>query len=290
MKSIFSFPWSKDRVLSGGLGLAGLISGSVVLLILVFVTREAMPAFLTPGIGRMLQDDRWLPGSERSPQFSVVAMLVGSLFVTFGSLILAAPWGLLIAVYGRFFARPWIARWNRRMLELLAGIPSVVIGFWGLTVLVPWIHQIHAPGQSMLAACLVLTLMILPTIALTADAALAAVPREDLLGASALGLGCWATVTGVALPAARSGIAGGMGLAMARAVGETMAVVMVCGNIPQIPRSIFDPIRPATATIALEMGYATTSHRAVLFAVAFLLIVAIAGVYSLRLFTHRFRK
>jgi len=176
-------------------------------------------------------------------------------------------------------------------MELLIGVPAVVFGFWGLMVVVPAITRLapHASGQSLLAGGVVLGLMILPIIALTSQAALQAVPAAQLQAAAGLGLGRARTIWSVALPAARGGIGTGVLLSLARAIGETMAVVLVCGNIPQIPGSLFDPIRPITSTIALEMGYATVSHRALLFCAALVLVLftaLIVGWLSFRRADH----
>ena len=191
---------------------------------------------------------------------------------------LALPVGLATAIFHRFYAPACLERWNRRMMELLIGVPAVVFGFWGLMVIVPALVRLapDTPGQSLLAGGLVLGLMILPLIALTSQAALQAVPPAQLQAAAGLGLGRARTIWSVALPAARGGITTGVLLSLARAVGETMAVVLVCGNIPQLPGSLFDPIRPITSTIALEMGYATASHKALLFCAALVLVLCTA--------------
>ena len=152
------------------------------------------------------------------------------------------------------------------MLELLAGIPSVVYGLWGLVVLVPIIQGWQPPGASVLAGILVLALMIVPTVALFADAALRQVPMHLISAAAALGMRRWTITTKVMLPAARHGIGAGVMLAFGRALGETLAMVMVCGNIVQVPASLFDPVRTLTANIALEMAYAQGAQRSALFA------------------------
>jgi phosphate transport system permease protein len=163
----------------------------------------------------------------------------------------------------------------RRLIELLAGIPSVVYGFWGLTTLAPLIGRLHPSGVNLLTGILVLTLMILPTVAVTVDAALAALPVAYMRSGAALGLSRWGLISGVALPAARSGIAAGTLLAAGRAIGETMAVLMVAGNVVEQPHSIFDSVRTLTANIALEMAYATGDHRAALFVSGLALMVMV---------------
>jgi phosphate transport system permease protein len=166
-------------------------------------------------------------------------------------------------------------------MELLAGIPSVVYGLWGLVVLVPLITQVQPPGSSLLAGILIVALMILPTVALLTEASLASLPPAYWRGSAALGLGTWATVQGVCLPAIRSGMLTAVMLATARALGETMAVLMVCGNVVQVPESVFAPVRTLTANIALEMAYALDLHRSALFASGLVLMLVVAGLVVL---------
>lgn len=267
-----------DRILRTCLGFLAFLSGSVVLLIAVFLVAGAMPALRDGVLPRLFLDEHWQPGSERDPQYALLPMLAASILVTALSILIAAPLGIAGAVFHQFYLPHRLAVWNERALELLAGVPSVVFGLWGLTVLLPMINRLHPPGQSLLAAGIVLALMILPTVALTSQSALRAVPQTQHLAAAGLGLGRVATVWHIALPAARRGILGGVLLAIARAVGETMAVVMVCGNIAKFPQSIFDPVRPVTATIALEMGYATSSHKALLFTAGLVLVLLTAAL------------
>ncbi|MGH8553486.1 MAG: PstC family ABC transporter permease, partial [Methylococcales bacterium] len=179
------------------------------------------------------------------------------------------------AIFLCFIAPAPIVKLYRVVLTLLAGIPSVVYGLWGLTVLVPLIGRLQAPGASLLAAILILSLMILPTIALTSAASLAGVPREWLMACDALGLSRRGRILGVALPAAAAGIQSGVLLAIARALGETMAVLMVAGNVVRYPSGLFEPVRVLTANIALEMAYATGPHRAGLFASGLLLTLLV---------------
>jgi phosphate transport system permease protein len=198
-------------------------------------------------------------------QFGLAAMLAATLAVTAGAVLLAAPLGLASALFACFYAPPGLVGAYRGLFALLAGIPSVVYGFWGLTVLVPLIARWQPPGASLFAACVILALMILPTVALLAAAALASVPKSLLDGAAALGMSRRTTLLRMAIPAARRGIAGGVLLGAVRALGETMAVLMVAGNVVQLPAGMFDPVRTLTANIALEMAYATGTHRAGLF-------------------------
>lgn len=266
-----------DRWLVLILGSWAALAGAVVLLIVIFLAIESWPAFHNIGLSRFATDPSWHPSREAAlGTFNLLPMVVGTAALALGALLLAAPAGVLSAVFCRFYAPRAVARAYRRLVELLAGIPSVVYGFWGLVTLVPLLRQLEPPGQSLLAGILVLALMILPTVALLADSSLGAVPRTLLDGSSALGMGRWATVRGVALPAAVPGISTGILLAAARAVGETMAVLMVCGNVVQTPTSLFEPVRSLTANIALEMAYATLDHRSALFVTGLVLMSVVA--------------
>jgi phosphate transport system permease protein len=250
------------------------MSSSVVALIVLFVLWQALPSRSDPGLSRFVTDDAWRPTSVTQPQFGMLPMLAASGLVTVGAVLLATPLAVFVAVLGEFYAPRPVTWLLRRVLELLNGIPSVVFGFWGLVVLVPLINQWRPPGQSLLVGILVLTLMLVPTVALSAAAALQNVADELTRSAAALGLGRGAIVWALAVPQARRGIAGGVLLGAARAAGETMAVVIVCGNIVQLPDSVFAPVRTVTANIAMEMSYATASHRGVLFATGLLLMFA----------------
>ena len=255
------------------------MTGAIVVMIAVFLVAESLSGLNRIGLGRFVGDPTWHPAAAAAEgSFNLLPMLWGTLLTTAGAVLLAAPLGVLSAIFCRHYASPVLGRSYRRLIELLAGIPSVVYGFWGLVVLVPLIARFQPPGASLLAAMLVLALMILPTVALTADAALASVPQDYLRGAAALGLSRWATLVGVALPAARSGVATGVILATGRALGETMAVLMVCGNVVQVPDSFFAPVRTLTANIALEMAYALGDHRSALFVTGLLLLVLVSAL------------
>lgn len=249
-------------------------TAAIVVLILLFLIWETLP-ILHIGLFRFFSDPSWHPTSE---EFNLVPMLWGTLFVTAGAVLMATLLGILSAVFCHYYAPLAIANLYRRLIELLAGIPSVVYGFWGLVVLVPIIGRIHPPGPSLLTGILILTMMILPTITLVADASFASVPLEYLRGCAALGLGRWATVRGVVFPAAKSGLLTGVILGTGRAIGETMAVMMVCGNVVQIPLSVFEPVRTLTANIALEMAYAVGNHRAALFVSGLVLMAMIVAL------------
>lgn len=261
-----------DKLVLFVLRFGAVIAALVMLLILIFLVTESWPALFQMNLAQFLTDVSWHP---LEAAYNLTPMLSGTLLASIGALLLAIPLGIASALFVVFYAAVRLATTYRRLIELLAGIPSVVFGFWGLTTLVPLINQWHPPGASLLAAILVLTLMILPTITLTAFSALQAVPDEFLRGATALGLSRWGMIYGIALPAARAGIVAGIILAAGRAIGETMAVLMVAGNVVQNPASLFDPIRTLAANIALEMAYAMGDHRAVLFVTGLLLMLLV---------------
>lgn len=276
------FRLPSDAILVWTLRSFAAIAGGTVLLIAVFLIIEAAPALGTVGVTRFFTDPSWHPaGGADAGSFNLTPMLIGTLAATLGAVLLAAPLGLASALFCRFYAPPRVSTIYRRMVELLAGIPSVVYGFWGLVVLAPLIARWQPPGQSLLAGILILTIMILPTIALLAESSLRNAPRAHLDGAAALGLSRWATIRGVALPAARSGIFTAILLATGRAIGETMAVIMVTGNVVRTPGSVFDPVRTLTANIALELGYAMDHHRAALFVTGLMLLAMIMTIIVL---------
>lgn len=272
LKRSSSSPWHTDRWLAPSLGLAAAGAALILGLVLAFLLREAAPVLASPHAIGFVTDPGWYP---LEGQFGTLPMVAASLAAALGAVLLAAPLGVASAIFLRFYAPPGIARVYRMIVALLAGIPSVVFGLWGLTVLVPLIARWQPPGASLLAAVLILALMILPTVALTSASALAAVPRHLLQGAAALGLRPHGTILRVAVPAARGGIVNGILLACARALGETMAVLMVAGNVVQYPTGLFEPVRVLTANIALEMAYATGAHRAGLFATGLLLVLVV---------------
>lgn len=265
-----------DRRLSTILTLLSAGAALLLMLIVLFLLNESWP-FLT----RMWHNGHWLDLVRNQGwyplegQFGMTPMILASIAVTLGAIAVALPLGLANAIYLECYASPTTARGFRLLLNLLAGIPSVVFGLWGLTRLVPMITGWQPPGASLLAAIVVLALMILPTIALTSASALASVPRDLLAGSMALGLRRKTQILHIMLPAARSGIVGGALLATARALGETIAVLMVAGNVVQIPTGLFEPVRVLTANIALEMAYAMGDHRASLFTSGLLLTLLV---------------
>ena len=252
-----------------GTGALALCASALVALILAIVLGEAMPALREVGPWRFLADPSWHPSSG---EFNLTPMIVGTLLVAFGAMLLAMPLGLIAAVFVTYYAPPSVATAYLRLIELFAGIPSVLYGLWGLVVLVPIIAQLAAPGSSLLAASLVLALMVLPTIALIATTSLRSVPLDRIQAARALGFTKASTIIKIVIPSARKGLAVAAVLGAGRAVGETMAVMMVAGNIVQVPDSIFEPVRTLSANIALEIAYAMDVHRAALFVSALVMI------------------
>jgi len=249
-------------------------TGAALLLLLVlgFLVSESWPVLNAGGWRAFLADGVWYPLEGR---FGLLSMVWATLATAVGALLLVAPLGVAGAIFQCFCAPPAVAKLYRSVLALLAGIPSVVYGLWGLTVLVPLIARWAPPGASLVAAILILALMVLPTVTLTSATALGAVPRSLLQGAAALGMTRRGIILGVAVPAARDGMLAGMLLAALRALGETMAVLMVAGNVVRNPTDLFEPVRVLTANIALEMAYATGAHRAGLFASGLLLTVIV---------------
>ena len=266
------FRHHEDLLLIWLLRILAAIAGMIMVLILGFLFKEALPVLREVGITAFFRDETWNPSQQ---SYNLVPMVWGTVLVTTGAVSLATPLGIISALFCQYYAPQAIASIYRRLIELLAGIPSVVYGFWGLVVLVPLINQLHPPGTSLLAGIAILTLMILPTIALVADATFGEVPQEYLLGASAMGLSLWGTIWQIVLPVSKSGLLTGVILEIGRAIGETMAVLMVCGNVVQVPDSIFAPVRTLTANIALEMAYALDIHRSALFVSGLLLLSVI---------------
>ena len=246
----------------------------LVACVLVFLVRESWPTWQRIPWHRFFTDSGWHPVAG---EYWLIPMIVGTALSSGLALVIAGPLGLGTAVFSRLHASRGGAWIVDRSTELLAGLPSVVFGLWGLVVLAPWFAG-SGSGQGLLTASIVLSLMILPTIALTASAALRSVPAELLQGAAALGLSRVSIMTRVALPAAWPSIRVGLLLALTRALGETMAVVMVAGNVASIPTSLQAPIRTMTATIALELGYASADHRSMLFAIGTVMMVLVLGM------------
>jgi len=256
-----------------------------IFLIIVFVFSQGVPFLAEAGLG-FLTTSVWLPAdSFAAGTWGIFPIILGSLIVTLGAVAIGAPLGIACAVFLAEIAPPAVRRVLVPSVSALAGVPSVVYGFFALLVIVPWIRgQFGGFGTSVLACWIILSIMILPTIISVSTDAVRAVPREYKEGSLAMGATRWQTIRSVLIPAASSGITASVILGMGRAIGETMAVLLVAGNSVTIPGSIFAPVSTLTATIALEMGYATGAHQQALFAmgvVLFVFIMILTGLANL---------
>lgn len=259
--------------------LCACVSIAAVALICVFLFVNGIPAMAEIGVFDFLLGQKWKPSADL---YGIFPMIVGSIYVTGGALIIGVPTGILTAVYLARFCPAKLYRFLKPAVELLAGIPSVVYGFFGLVVIVPFIRETFGgTGMSVLSASIVLGVMILPSIIGVAEPALRAVPEAYYEGARALGASHERGVFFTVLPAAQSGVLAGIVLGIGRAIGETMAVIMIAGNQPVIPKSALKGVRTLTANIVMEMGYAADLHREALIATAVVLFVFILLINSL---------
>jgi phosphate ABC transporter permease protein PstC len=248
----------------------------ILSLITIYIFKEGLPIIIKVGIKDFLFNAKWAPTKGH---FGILSMIISSLAVTLGAMILGVPLSLACAITLAEFAPPRLMIILKPTIELLAGIPSVVYGFLGVLILVPFIRDYFGgPGLSLLAASIILAIMILPTITSISIDALQAVPLLYKEGALAMGATHWQAIRLVLLPAARSGVVTAIILGMARAIGETMAVIMVAGNALRIPTSLLNPVRTLTSNIALEMGYSAGDHRTALFATGIILFIFIMGL------------
>ena len=256
-----------------------LSSISALALITGFIIMQGLPLIFEVGVVNFIFGMTWAPSQNL---FGIFPMIVGSVLVTGVAAILGVPIGICSAIFLAEFAPAKLRGIFRPAIQLLAGIPSVVYGFWGLVFIVPFIRDyLGGPGLSVLAGGIILAIMILPTVISITEVSLMALPPEYKMGALALGLNHWQTIWHVMLPAAKSGIVAAVILGIGRAIGETMAVIMVLGNAVAVPRSILDPVRTLTTNIGIEMGYASGQHQQALFAtgiVLFVIIMALNGV------------
>jgi len=267
-----------DKLAQRTLAAIALSSILVLLTLTTFIFKEGAPFVYRIGLSNFFSTD-WHPSAHR---YGVSFMIVGTAAVTAGALAFGVPLGVACAVVLSEMASARLRQWLKPAIEILAGIPSVVFGFIGIGVLLPWIREnLGGPGASGLAGALVLGVMILPTIIAISLDALLAVPSSYREASLAMGATEWQTTFRIVLPAARSGISAAIILGIGRAVGETMAVVMVTGNAAQLPHSPLDPLRTLTANLALEMAYASGDHRAALFANGAVLFVVIVTLNAL---------
>ena len=247
---------------------AACVSIFAVLLITFYLFVSGVPAIAEIGVFKFLLGTVWKPGNDI---FGILPMILGSLYVTAGALIIGVPIGILTALFLSRFASPKVISLVKPAVQLLAGIPSVVYGFFGLVVIVPLLGG----RGSMLAASIVLAIMILPTVITVSESSLNAVDRSYYEGALALGATHERSVFSIVLPAAKSGVTAAVILGVGRAIGEAMAVIMVAGNQPRMPQGILKGLRTLTTNIVMEMGYSADLHREALIATAVVLFVFI---------------
>ncbi len=270
-----------ERIIEAFLFISAATAVTIVALILIFLLREGLPLLVKVGIADFCLGMRWNPiAMTGEPSYGIFPMIVGSFYVAIGSLVLAVPFGLACAVFLAEIAPSWARSVLKHAIELLVGIPSVILGFVGLVLLVPFIREhFGGYGFSILAGSIVLAIMALPHIISVSDDAIRAVPKDYKEASFALGATHWHTIRKVILPSARSGIVAAVVLGMGNSIGETMAILMVAGNTAMLPAPIYDildPVRSMTANIALEMNYATGDHAQALFATGVVLFVVVA--------------
>ena len=263
----------KEKIMKGVFLTAACTSILAVILICAFLFMNGLPAIGEIGPVKFLVGERWMP---KNGFFDIFPMIMGSLYITAGAIIVGVPVGIFTAVFMAKFCSGKLYKILKPAVDLLAGIPSVVYGFFGMVVLVPMVRNIFGGnGNSILTASLLLGIMILPTIIGVSESAIRAVPDSYYEGSLALGASHERSVFFTVLPAAKSGILAGVVLGIGRAIGETMAVVMVAGNQARMPMELAKGVRTLTANIVLEMGYATDLHREALIATAVVLFVFI---------------
>lgn len=269
----------KEKVMRVVFAAAAFLSIVAVILICVFLFANGIPAMKEIGVWNFISGKSWKPSQEL---YGIFPMIIGSIYVTAGAIILGVPLGILTAVFMAKFCPDRLYKMLKPAVDLLAGIPSIVYGFFGLTVIVPVVQDLTGTsGKGILTASIMLAIMILPTIINVSESAIRAVPDSYYDGALALGATHERAVFATVLPAAKSGVTAGIILGIGRAIGEAMAVSMVAGNQPILPDSILSGVRTLTANIVIEMGYATDLHREALIATAVVLFVFILIINTL---------
>lgn len=280
-----------EKFMRGVFFIAACASVLAVALICIFLFANGVPAMKEIGVGDFLLGEKWKPSNDI---YGILPMILGSIYVTAGAIIIGVPIGILTSVFMAKYCPKKIYPLLKGATELLAGIPSVVYGFFGLIVIVPIIRELSRElgkggnGSSILTASILLGMMILPTIIGVTESAIRAVPEHFYEGALALGATHERSIFAVVLPAAKSGVIAGIVLGIGRAIGETMAVIMVAGNQARMPAGIFRGVRTMTANIVIEMGYAAELHREALIATAVVLFVFILMInFSVALLNRR---
>ena len=284
----------KENLIRRFFCLFSLLSILFLLGIVVVLFKEGLPIFRLTPVGKFLSGKFWYPTYE-PPGFGILPLILGSLWVTLGALIIAVPLGVAGAIYISEVAQPKIKEFIKPVIELLAGIPSVVYGFFGMVVVAPLVQDFFGlpVGLNAFTASLLLGIMAIPTITSISEDAISAVPKSFKEASYALGANRWETTIRITLPAAAGGISTAIILGMGRAIGETMTVLMVAGGAAVIPRSFFEPVRTMTATIAAEMGETVvgSAHFHALFAIAIVLFVMTLSFNIVaEVLAQRFRK
>ncbi len=280
----------KEKAFQGLFFIAALTSVAAVLLICIFLFANGLPAVFKVGVAEFLGGTNWAP-TDVPPSFGILPMILGSVYVTAGAIVIGVPLGLLAAVYMAKYCPKRLYRVLKPATELLAGIPSIVYGFFGMVVIVPFVADVFGgDGSSILTASILLGIMILPTIIGVSESAIRSVPESYYEGALALGATHERSVFCAVLPAAKSGIFAAVVLGVGRAIGETMAVVMVAGNQARMPSGILKGVRTLTANIVMEMTYAAELHREVLIAVGVVLFLFVMLINLLFLRLKRGRE
>ncbi|WP_250673146.1 phosphate ABC transporter permease subunit PstC [Paraclostridium ghonii] len=268
--------YTMEKIAKNVFMISALIAVISLLLIIGFVFYKGLTPFISKGYSfiEFLTGTSWVPSAN---QYGILPMIVASILSTLGALLIGAPIGILTAAFIAEVAPKKIANIISSGVDLLAGIPSVLYGLFGLAVIVPTIQSVFnlPKGQSLLAVIIVLSIMMLPTIIAVSKTAIKAVPNAYREGSLALGASKIETIFKVVLPSAKSGILAAVVLGTGRALGETMAVILVAGNSPVVPNSLMDSVRPLTTNIALEMGYAFGTHQEMLFATGVVLFIFI---------------
>lgn len=269
----------KEKVMEVVFMLCACVSILSVALICIFLFANGIPAMTKIGFFDFIFGQKWKPSNE---VFGIFPMIIGSIYITAGAVVIGVPIGILTAVYLARFCPEKLYKIIKPAVDLLAGIPSVVYGFFGLCVIVPFVRKhIGGDGNSILTASILLGFMILPTIINVSESSIRAVPEKYYQGALALGATHERSVFCTVVPAAKSGIMAGIVLGIGRAIGETMAVIMVAGNQARMPKGILEGIRTMTSNIVMEMGYATDLHREALIATGVVLFVFILIINTL---------
>ncbi len=274
-----------EKIMAVIFAIAASVSVISVILICYFLFSNGIGAMADIGFTNFIFGKEWRPGNDI---YGIFPMILGTFYITGGSLVIGIPLGLLMAVFLSRYCPKKIYGLVNSLVELLAGIPSIIYGFFGMVVLVPFVKNNFAGnGNSIFTAAILLGIMILPTIISVSKAALMAVPESYYEGAVALGATKEISIFKVMIPAAKSGITAAIALGIGRAMGETMAVMMIAGNQPRIPGSVFEGVRTLTTNIVLEMGYATDLHAEALIATG---VVLFALILIINLFVSFFKR